>query len=160
PVILRGVGLGGWMNMENFITGFPATESLHRDALRRAIGDAASARFFDRFLDVFYADADAAFLASLGMNLVRLPVNYRHFEDDMHPFELREEGFRLLDRAIERSARTGSTRSSTSTRFRARRTSDGTATTRRIARSSGRTATSRIGSCTSGKRSPTAIAGM
>ena len=95
------------MNMENFITGFPATESLQREALRRALGDTRSARFFDRFLDVFYADADAAFLASLGLNHVRLPVNYRHFEDDLHPFELREEGFRLLDRAIERSARHG-----------------------------------------------------
>ena len=30
PVSLRGVSLGGWMNMENFITGFPATESLQR----------------------------------------------------------------------------------------------------------------------------------
>ena len=26
-VRLRGVGLGGWMNMENFVTGFPANES-------------------------------------------------------------------------------------------------------------------------------------
>ena len=24
-VLLHGVGLGGWMNMENFITGYPAT---------------------------------------------------------------------------------------------------------------------------------------
>ena len=24
-VLLRGAGLGGWMNMENFITGYPAT---------------------------------------------------------------------------------------------------------------------------------------
>ena len=29
-VVLRGVGLGGWMNMENFITGYPATESQMR----------------------------------------------------------------------------------------------------------------------------------
>jgi endoglucanase len=107
PVLLRGVGLGGWMNMENFITGYPSTESLQRQALRKALGDDGYELFFDRFLDVFFADADAAFLADLGMNLVRLPVNYRHFEDDMRPFELKEEGFRLLDRAIERSARHG-----------------------------------------------------
>jgi endoglucanase len=25
-VLLRGAGLGGWMNMENFITGYPANE--------------------------------------------------------------------------------------------------------------------------------------
>jgi hypothetical protein len=106
-VPLRGVGLGGWMNMENFITGYPASESLQRKALRRALGDDGYREFFDRFLDVFFADEDAAFLASLGLNLVRLPINYHHFEDDMHPFELKEEGFRLLDQAIERCARHG-----------------------------------------------------
>jgi len=87
-VLLRGVNVGGWMNMENFITGFPATESLQREALSRALGEDGARRFFDRFLDVFWADADAAFLASLGVNLVRLPVSYRHFEDDAQPFEL------------------------------------------------------------------------
>ena len=30
PVRLRGVGLGGWLNMENFITGYAANESLMR----------------------------------------------------------------------------------------------------------------------------------
>jgi endoglucanase len=107
PVLLRGVGIGGWMNMENFITGYPATESLMRAALRRALGEDGYHRFFDRLLDVFYDDADAAFIASLGLNHVRLPVNYHHFEDDDRPFELKEDGFRLLDRAIERSARHG-----------------------------------------------------
>ena len=66
-VILKGVGLGGWMNMENFITGYPATESLQRAAAaRRPSGEEGYERFFDRFLDVFFADEDAAFLAALG----------------------------------------------------------------------------------------------
>jgi len=106
-VTLRGVGLGGWMNMENFITGYPSTESLQRKALRQALGDDGYRRYFERFLDVFFAEEDAALLASLGLNCVRLPVNYRHFEDDMAPFELKDEGFQLLDRAIERCARHG-----------------------------------------------------
>src|SRR6185503_19570300 len=103
PVMLRGVGLGGWMNMENFITGFPSTETLQRAALRRALGEEGAQRFFDRF----FGDEDAASIASLGLNVVRLAVSYRHFEDDLRPFELREDGFRLLDRAIERCARHG-----------------------------------------------------
>src|SRR6266404_279608 len=107
PVVLRGVGLGGWMNMENFITGFPGTETLQRAALERALGEQGTRRFFDRFLDVLFGDADAAFIASLGLNVVRLPVNYRHFDDDLRPFELKEDGFALLDRAIDRCARHG-----------------------------------------------------
>jgi aryl-phospho-beta-D-glucosidase BglC (GH1 family) len=80
PVVLRGVGLGGWMNMENFITGYPSAESLQRRALFKVLGEENYARFFSRLLDVFFTDEDAAFLASLGVNCVRLPVNYRHFE--------------------------------------------------------------------------------
>ena len=38
-LILRGVCLGGWLNMENFITGYSGNESLMRTEVRRAIGD-------------------------------------------------------------------------------------------------------------------------
>jgi endoglucanase len=36
PVLLRGYNVGGWMNMENFLTGYPGTESplLHRHRRR------------------------------------------------------------------------------------------------------------------------------
>src|ERR1041384_5525963 len=105
PVVLRGVGLGGWMNMENFITGYPANESQQRAALRDALGETGYRRFFDRFLHAFFDDEDARFLASIGVNCFRLPLNYRHFEDDDRPFELKDEGFRTLDRAIESCAR-------------------------------------------------------
>ena len=80
PVMLRGFGLGGWMNMENFITGYAGTESQQRRALRRMLGDEGYERFFERFLDVFFTDEDAAFLAGLGLNSLRIPFNYRHFE--------------------------------------------------------------------------------
>lgn len=39
-------------------------------------------------------------LAGLGMNCVRIPFHYRHFEDDESPMRLKEAGFRLLDRAV------------------------------------------------------------
>ena len=38
PVVLRGFNLGGWMNMENFITGYPATEEAQRQAIRDVLG--------------------------------------------------------------------------------------------------------------------------
>src|SRR5207237_2283026 len=106
-VTLRGFGLGGWMNMENFITGYPANEQAQRDAIRGVIGDELYQLFFDRFLEYFFTEADAEFVRTLGLNLVRLPINYRHFEDDMRPFELKEEGFKHLDRAIDECARHG-----------------------------------------------------
>jgi aryl-phospho-beta-D-glucosidase BglC (GH1 family) len=105
PVVLRGFGLGGWMNMENFITGYPANEQAQREALRAVLGDELCELFFDRFLEYFFTEDDARYISSLGLNLVRLPINYRHFEDDMNPFVLKEEGFKHLDRAIEACAK-------------------------------------------------------
>ena len=107
PILLRGFGLGGWMNMENFITGYAGTESQHRRALRNVLGEEAYRAYFDRFLSVFFTDADAAHVRSLGLNSVRIPFNYRHFEDDAEPFVLKEEGFALLDSAVQACARNG-----------------------------------------------------
>lgn len=75
---LRGVGVGGWLNMENFITGFSANESLTRKAVRGVIGGDRADRFFDRLLSRFFAEADAAFLGESGFNVARIPVNYCH----------------------------------------------------------------------------------
>jgi endoglucanase len=107
PVRLRGVGLGGWLNMENFITGYSGNESLMRATVRDVLGADKYELFFERFLSVFFAEADARLLASRGLNCVRVPVNYRHFEDDARPFEIKEDGFRHLDRVVDECGRHG-----------------------------------------------------
>ncbi len=106
-VVLRGYNIGGHLNMENFLTGFPFTESSQRAAMLRAMGPERYALFFNRFMEAFFGDDDAAYLVSLGLNHVRVPFNYLHFEDDDRPFELKQEGFRLLDRVVEICERHG-----------------------------------------------------
>ncbi|KIJ45500.1 glycoside hydrolase family 5 protein [Sphaerobolus stellatus SS14] len=105
--ILRGAGLGGWMNMENFISGYPGREFHIREALARVVGQEKSELFFDKFLEYFFQAEDAKFFKSLGLNCIRLAFNYRHFEDDMDPRVLKESGFKHLDRAIELCAQQG-----------------------------------------------------
>ncbi|KAJ4475556.1 glycoside hydrolase [Lentinula aciculospora] len=100
-VILRGAGLGGWMNMENFISGYPGCEYQIRAALAETIGTEKSEFFFDKFLEYFFQESDAKFFSSLGLNCIRLPFNYRHFEDDMNPRVLKQSGFKHLDRVID-----------------------------------------------------------
>jgi endoglucanase len=100
PIRLRGVCLGGWLNMENFITGYAANESLMRSTVRAVLGDDRADAFFDRLLSRFFAEEDAAFLGESGFNVVRIPVNYRHLESDAEPFAVIESGFAHLDRAI------------------------------------------------------------
>ena len=106
-IILKGVGLGGHLNMENFITGFTGHEHEHREALTSVLGKEKADFYFDRFLDYFFTEKDAEFLASLGLNSIRVPINYRHFEDDMNPGVIKPEGFRLLDRVVNACAKHG-----------------------------------------------------
>ncbi|KAI9739264.1 MAG: hypothetical protein M1834_007477 [Cirrosporium novae-zelandiae] len=101
PVILRGAAIGGWMNMENFITGYPGQEHQHRAAMLKVLGQEKYEYFFDKWLEYFFTDKDAEFFASSGLNCLRLPFNYRHLEDDMNPRVLKEEGFKHLDRVID-----------------------------------------------------------
>ena len=107
PVKIHAVGMGGWLNMENFIVGFPATEGLNRRALQEVLGRDLADYFFDRFVEVFFTEADSAAIADIGFNLVRIPFHYRHFEDDGAPFELKEAAFATLERAVEANARHG-----------------------------------------------------
>lgn len=89
------------MLMENFMNGFPGRECQIRGALLEVLGKEKSDFFFDKFLEYFFTEKDAQFLASLGLNSLRLPLNYHHFEDDMNPMVIKEEGFKHVDRVVE-----------------------------------------------------------
>ena len=93
--------------MENFITGFPGHESTYRAALASVLGQDDTDYFFDRVLHHFFTVEDAQFLKSVSLNCLRLPFNYRHFEDDMNPRVLKESGFKHLDRVIDICANEG-----------------------------------------------------
>jgi endoglucanase len=107
PVYLRGLNIGGWMNMENFIAGYPGHETGLRRAVAAALGDEKAARFFDAFLDSFFAEGDVRFLKELGCTAFRLPLNYRHFEADDAPFTYKETGFERVDEVVAWAARYG-----------------------------------------------------
>jgi hypothetical protein len=99
-VFLRGFCLGGWMNMENFITGYPGHESGLRAAVALVLGDEKAHFFFERFLNYFIQKDDLQFIKNLGCNVIRIALNYRHFESDDQPFEYKAEGFALLNKVI------------------------------------------------------------
>lgn len=99
-VNLRGYCIGGWMNMEDFINGFPGSEEGIRETAAAVLGKETGAFFFDRMLDYFFAEEDIRFLKEYGVNVLRIPLNYRHFEDDNDPYHYKETGFDRLNRVI------------------------------------------------------------
>lgn len=104
-VILRGFGLGGMLHMENFIDGYAANEESMRQGLRKVLGDRKYNLYFDNFLKSYFTEPDAAYVQSLGLNLIRIPINYHLFEDDMNPGVIKQGAFAYLDSVIARCAR-------------------------------------------------------
>ncbi|MDQ0253169.1 aryl-phospho-beta-D-glucosidase BglC (GH1 family) [Evansella vedderi] len=97
---LRGTCIGGWMNMEDFINGYTGSEHGLRHAAAEVLGKGKAEFLFERMQYYFFGEEDIKFIKSWGANTVRLPLNYRHFEDDEMPFTYKESGFQHLDRII------------------------------------------------------------
>ncbi len=104
-ICLRGFGLGGMLHMENFIDGYAANEEAMREGLKEVLGEKKYDLYFDTFLKSYFTEPDAEYVHSLGLNLIRIPVNYRQFEDDMNPGVYKQEAFDYLDRVIDFCAR-------------------------------------------------------
>ena len=104
-VLLRGFGLGGMLHMENFIDGYTGNEEAMREGLKNVLGEKKYDLYFDTFLKSYFTDPDAAYIQSLRLNLVRIPINYHLFEDDMNPGVIKEASFAYLDTVINLCAR-------------------------------------------------------
>lgn len=100
-VRLRGICVGGWMNMENFINGYPGTESSLREQMILHLGEERGTAFFEEMLDAFLDEEDIRFISSSGANCIRVALNYRHFEDDENPFCYKERGFERLRKLVD-----------------------------------------------------------
>ena len=104
PVILRGMGLGGWMLQEGYMLqagGLP--QHVIRRKMTELIGREATEAFYTAWLDNHTTKADIDALAAWGFNSVRLPMHYELFTPsvDDEPVKGRntwkEDGFRRLD---------------------------------------------------------------
>jgi aryl-phospho-beta-D-glucosidase BglC (GH1 family) len=106
-VRLRGTCPGGWMNMEDFINGHPGAEHTLRAQMAEELGPAKAQFFFERMLNHFFNEDDVVFLRKVGATVVRIPLNYRHFEDDAAPFKYKEAGFARLGQVLDHCERHG-----------------------------------------------------
>jgi aryl-phospho-beta-D-glucosidase BglC (GH1 family) len=78
-VILRGMGLGGWMLQEGYMleTGsFANTQHDIKAKITDMIGAAGTAEFYDAWLANHCTERDIDSLAKWGFNSIRLPMHY------------------------------------------------------------------------------------
>jgi endoglucanase len=81
-ILLKGVGLGGWMLMEGYMmqsSDVAPTQHEFRERLVALMGESKTQEFFDAWLDNHVTKKDIDSLASWGFNSVRLPMHYNLF---------------------------------------------------------------------------------
>lgn len=81
-IILRGIGLGGWMLQEPYMLqlgGVAANQSLIRTKITDVIGEDATNTFYNAWLANYCRKADIDSLAAWGFNSIRLPMHYNLF---------------------------------------------------------------------------------
>lgn len=96
-----GMCIGSWLNIEHFMFGMPGPEKLIFDTVSSVFGKETGKEFFEKFRYHFLEEEDFKFLSTCGINLIRVPFNYRLFIDDENPKKFKEEGFYWFDRILE-----------------------------------------------------------
>lgn len=109
-VILRGMGLGGWMLQEGYMlqtASFANAQHKIRESITDLIGEQATDEFYTAWLDNHVTRTDIDSLAAWGFNSVRLPMHYNLFtlpiEEEAIPGQQTwlDRGFDLTDQLIE-----------------------------------------------------------
>lgn len=77
PILLRGLGVGSWLNLEHFMMGVPGWDG----ALRQCL-DQHRPGFMRQFTETFFTREDARYIRSLGVNFIRVPINHHLFWND------------------------------------------------------------------------------
>ena len=78
-VILRGMGLGGWMLQEPYMLKLSGTATAQYDIRKKItalVGEKNTAKFYDAWLANHCTRTDIDSLAAWGFNSVRLPMHY------------------------------------------------------------------------------------
>jgi hypothetical protein len=109
PVILRSMGLGGWMLQEGYMLKLGELGQQHVIHARLAalVGQPAVDEFQRAWLDHYMTKADMDALGRWGFNAVRLPMHYALFLDPDAPAgtdRWREDGFRRVDALLDWAA--------------------------------------------------------
>ncbi len=107
PLKLHGVDLGGWLNWQGWIwgQGFDYIgESAMMANLTSLVGQTAADQFQSEVYANYITAGDFHAIAEDGLNVVRLPFNYRLLEDDTNPFVYKASGWAVLDQAISEAA--------------------------------------------------------
>ncbi|RQP18158.1 MAG: carbohydrate-binding protein [Parapedobacter sp.] len=108
-VILRGMGLGGWMLQEGYMfrLGFLGRQYRIRACIEDLVGEERTSQFYEQWLANHTQKADIDSMAAWGFNSIRLPMHYNLYtlpveeEPVVGEHTWLEKGFAMTDSLLE-----------------------------------------------------------
>lgn len=102
-LFLKGIGLGNWLLPEGYMWKFGKTNSPRKinEVISELIGPAAARNFWKEYRNNYITRKDIAYIKKIGMNSVRVPIDYRVLSPERHPDVWLESGFEHLDKIIK-----------------------------------------------------------
>lgn len=107
-VLLRGMGLGGWMLQEGYMLGINKDGQQYRirERIQELIGKENTQKFYDAWLANHTTKTDIDSLASWGFNSVRLPMHYNLYTLPVEDEKVKgqqtwiDKGFEMTDALV------------------------------------------------------------
>src|SRR3989304_2326977 len=99
-VILRGIGLGGWLVPEGYMlhtSGFADSPTEIRNKIKTLIGEENANNFWDLYYQNYVNRKDIDRIAEWGFNSIRLPMHYDLLTPRDQPGVFIEKGFATID---------------------------------------------------------------
>lgn len=103
-LLIKGTNLGNWLNPEGYMFGFGRTNSAGKinEALCEVAGPEFMKKFWKKFKDQYITKADIDYIASQGVNTIRVPFHYKLFTDeDYMGLTGNQDGYARLDSVVE-----------------------------------------------------------
>lgn len=111
-VKLRGCNLGNWLMLEMWMLTWSDKQGFHdqysmEELLAKRFGEEKKNQLMEVYRQNFLTERDLKLIKSFRFNLLRLPLNYRLFEDDKAPKKLKPNAWVWVDRALELAEKEG-----------------------------------------------------
>ncbi|MGA9590912.1 MAG: cellulase family glycosylhydrolase, partial [Salegentibacter sp.] len=108
-VLLRGIGLGGYMLQEGYMLKVPFSGQQHiiQEHIQQLIGKEKTEEFYQKWRANFIQKADVDSLKSWGFNSIRLPMHYNLFTLPVEEEPIKgqntwlKEGFKMIDSLVD-----------------------------------------------------------
>lgn len=109
-IILRGLGLGGWMVQEGYMLktdGFAGPQTKIREKIVNLISEEKTKKFYEKYLENGITKQDIDSLAKWGFNSVRLPMHYNLYTLPVEQETVKgentwlEKGFAMTDNLLK-----------------------------------------------------------